>query len=185
MTFLINLFKQFCGRILQVLTKCKLSDNLKFLEELLKNFVLLDIEKRETKYLREQVESLEKNLADNLDALKDETILPVTNVKDQIYRPFEMHLQKEKEFSLDQEHQHEFVVEPKQLRLSGSGVAEYLEKNVNSGDTPNSPNNNKIKVSMDSIDQLGDFSKQNLEFNLNNMRHEAEVRKDSERNMDR
>jgi hypothetical protein len=178
-TYLINLFKKFCDQIIQVLSKCKPTENITFLANLLQGFILVEMEKRETRYLREQVEYLEKQIAYKLEGIKDEKLY--TNVKDQIYRPMEMNLQKEKEYSVEQESRNEIIVEPKEIRLSGSGVVEYLEKHVNSGE---SPDKGKIKISMDSIDQLGDFSKRNLEFNLNSMRHQATVRKDSERHLD-
>lgn len=175
MTYLINLFKQFCEQMVEVLGNCRASDNISFLANLLQNFVLNEIEKRDTRYLREQVEFLEQQVKAKLEGIKDEKV--VTNVKDQIYRPIEMHLQKEKEASVEQEMLREIEVDQEQLRLSGSGLVEYLEKNVRSGESPEKP---KIKKSMDSIDQLGDFSRRNLEFNLNSMRHQAEERRDSQ-----
>ena len=175
MTYLVGLFKQFCDQMVQVLSNCRSSDNITFLATLLQNFVLAEIEKRDTRYLREQVEMLERQVAAKLEGIKDERV--TENVKDQIYRPIEMHLQKEKELSVEQEMRQEIEVDREQLRLSGSGLVEYLEKNVKSGESPGKP---QIKASMDSIDQLGDFSRRNLEFNLNSMRHQAEVSKNPE-----
>lgn len=170
---MISTFKKFCSRISEVLAKCKPTENLAYLDSLVQGFAGLDIENRETLFLREQLEFLENSLGDKLDHLKDEKL--ATNVKDQIYRPMEMHLQKEKEISVEQPSVNEIEVQSKELRLSGSGLVEYLAKNVNSGE---SPKKRPVKISMDSIDQLGDFSKRNLEFDLNDMRLQAEVRKE-------
>ena len=64
-----------------------------------------------------------------------------------------------------------YDIDAEEMRLSGSGVAEYLQKNLGAEEG--------VKGVMDSIDQMGDFSKRNIRFqadvhfqflNINNKR---------------
>ena len=200
-TNLVSLFKSFCSNLQEVIYKCRDSKNLMFLQTLLQNFTSLEIEEKDTRFLSEQVEFLEKESLRRIEDLKDERTQE--NVKDQIYRPIQMDLKMEKEFSVEGSERDKQIIDRireeerlrgfqkrdllmqektedekeiseievnnfKNVRLSGSGVIEYLEQNVRSGGSPG-----KVKMSLDSIDQLGDFSMRNLEFNIKGIQRKS------------
>lgn len=216
MVELVNRFKSFCGNIVQVLDKCRKSENINKIRDIMLNFVNLPIDDRETLYLKEQVDFLDKSANSCLKDIKDE-VTAVNGVKDQIYRPIEMDLKMEREIetlekpirSQQMQFNHDYsknirnspspekiieqnVIEvdvEEQLRLSGSGVLEYLEKNVKSNERKKRSSKNlkrsprhspkrshvQVKESIDSIDQYGDFSKRNLEFKLDELRNDQLV----------